>query len=1447
AHFTAQGRRTTRLQVSHAFHSPHMEDILDDFRASIGKLTFRPARIPVISNLTAQPVTGELTDPAYWARHVREAVRFHPGIQYLEAAGVTHFLELGPDATLTALTRQSLTTDAVAIPTLRKNTPETQSFTTALATLHTTGHTPTCYRPASPTPHADLPTYPFQRRHYWLAARRTAGGQSGTDHPLLSTAVRLAESDRLVLSGRFSTRTHPWLADHTIAGATLLPGTAFVDLALHAAELAGAATLEDLTLEAPLVLGGPGAVELQLTVEGPDDRGLRAFAVHSRTEDSAPWTRNATGALSDAVPGTDPDAGVLTAWPPAGTPVDLTDLYPRLAEHGYAYGPLFQGLVRAWRDGDTHYAEVRLPEGAATEGHALHPALLDAALHPWALASGALDADEDGSVLLPFSWSGVRLAALGARTLRVRLAPAGERTMRLDLADPEGAPVATVAALTARPGSLRDFAALAGPAARAAETAGTPLHLVEWKPLATAPLDPAACARGVHVLAPDGLGLADALGATVHADVAALRTALARESAPALVLAALTGESPADAELPDHARGLAERALALTQEWLAEGVPDDARLVLVTRGAVAARPGPEIRDLAASTVWGLVRTAHSEHPDRFGLLDLDGPLAEGPAGAVTAALLAGEEFQLAVRDGKVYAPRLVRAAAATELLTPPPGTEHWRLDVRSKGSLSDLALLPAPEAGAPLAPGEVRVRVRAAGLNFRDVLIGLGMYPGDEAQIGGEAAGVVLETGPGVTSVAVGDRVMGLFPSAVGPAAVTDHRWLTRMPRGWSFTDASVVPVVFLTAFYGLTDLARVREGESLLVHAATGGVGQAALQLARHWGLEVYGTASAPKWETLRSLGVPQERIASSRTLDFEEQYRAATGGRGFDVVLNSLAQEFVDASLRLLAPGGRFLEMGKTDIRDEAQVRERFPGVSYTAYDLMRVPRERVQEMLAELVALFEEGALRPLPVTAWDVSHAPEALRHLSQARHTGKALLTLPAPLDPEGTVLVTGGTGTLGGLLARHLVTRHGVRHLLLTSRRGPQAPGAAELLRELADLGARARIEACDTADEAALAALLASVPADHPLTAVVHTAGALDDAVLAAQSPGRLATALRPKADAAWNLHRLTRHLDLSAFVLYSSVSGLTGTPGQANYAAANAFLDALAHHRHTLGLPATSLAWGLWAQASTMTEGLGEADLARMARDGVLPLENEQGLALFDEALAGRQPLAVGLGLDLSALRRRAAAGASRPLFAELVGRAPTRRTAADGGGAAPDGARAVRERLVALDQAERQEELVDLVRGHVAVVLGHTDAGTIGTERPFKDLGFDSLTSVELRNRLATAFELRLPTTLVFDHPTPIDLARFLAQELAPAEEDGLASALADLERVERRLASLPAGGGDRHRLTGRVRELLLRLEAAEGGDGEGGDRGAQVQLGETSDDDLFDFIDRELGVN
>ncbi|MGW1606850.1 SDR family NAD(P)-dependent oxidoreductase, partial [Streptomyces eurythermus] len=980
--------KSRRLTVSHAFHSPLMEPMLAAFRTVAESLTYHRATLPVVSNVTGALATQDIASPDYWVRHVREAVRFHDGIRALAAEGVTRYLEVGPDAVLTAMARDCLTTDdtgadtgtgaqpgtdAVLAAASRRDRDETETLLTAVARLYTGGAAVDWTALFTGARTVDLPTTAFQRERFWPETTATAGdvgsaGLDSADHPLLGAATVLADTDGAVLTGRLSARTHPWLADHVVAGRIVVPGTAMVELAVRAGDQVGCAHLDELALETPLVLPPDDGVRVQVAVGAPDAAGARTVHVYARAEGlpaDAPWTAHASGLLTagPAAPGTR-----LDDWPPEDAEaLDTGGLYERHAAAGLEYGPVFRALTAAWRRDGELFAEVRLPERPAADAprFGLHPAAFDAALHSLALLG---DGSADDTARLPFAFAGVTLHATGASVLRARLTPAGDHAFAVDLADADGAPVATVASLTSRP--LTHLAAH-DPAADA-------LFTLDWQPL---PLDGDAPDPGHRVLH-------SAPGATPDAVREALRTALA----------ALQDDDP--------------RPLAV-----------------VTRGAVSTA-GEDVPDLAGAAVWGLVRSAQSEHPDRFTLLDLE-PGAD--AATVLPGALATGEPQLAVRAGTARAARLIRAELPAE----------------------------------------------APGLTF---------------------------------------------------------------------------------------------------------------------------------------------------------------------------------------------------------------------------------------------------------------------------------------DPEGTVLLTGATGGLGRVLARHLVTAHGVRHLALLSRSGT----ADDLIGELAALGATATAHACDVADRDGLAAVLAGLPADHPLTAVVHAAGVLDDGVVSSLTPERLDTVLAPKALGALHLHELTG--ERVKLVLFSSVAGTVGAPGQGNYAAANALLDALAAHRHAHGAPALSLAWGPWAPTGGMTGTLDEADRARMTRGGMTALSAGEGTALFDRALRAGRPALAPVRLSLPALRAQGPGLA--PVFRALAGRPVRREAAAEGTGAG------FAERLAALGAEERAEALLHTVRAHVAAVLGHADPDGVETDRAFKDLGFDSLAAIELRNSLSAELGRRLSATLVFDHPSPDALAAHLGTLVgdAPAAARG-----------------------------------------------------------------------------
>ncbi|WP_420719472.1 SDR family NAD(P)-dependent oxidoreductase, partial [Streptomyces sp. RTd22] len=1346
-----QHRRVSRLKVSHAFHSPLMEPAMVEFADIAAGVAYRQPNLPALSTVTGEPETAEdWATPEYWVRQIREPVRFHDALAAATGVqGVSRLLEIGPDPVLTALA-QSAAEDVTAASVLRKGRPEAESVLGAVAEVFVRGTEVdwTAVFAGSGARPTALPTYAFQRQRYWLGASRPVAdarglGLGAAEHPLLGATVTLAGSDAVLLTSRLSVQSHPWLADHAVAGSVLVPGTAFVELAVQAGDRVNCDRVEELTLQAPLVLPEQQALHMQLSVETGDGAAdeRRALKVYSRPEGAAaeePWTLHATGTLTSGT-GVAADWD-LAVWPPAGAEhVPVDGLYERLADEGLVYGPAFRGLREAWRQGDDFYVEAALPESLSGEaaGFGLHPALLDSVLHALGLRESA---DEGAS--LPFMWSGVSLSATGAAAVRVRISVRGSGEIALQVADGEGTPVAEVESLVLRPVSAGELAAANSPVRDS-------LFRLDWiEAPATTPTgltQPGAWA----VLGDTRLG-AGVPGATAHADLDALIAALdAGASVPDTVV--LPFDATGDA-VGDAVAGV----LAAIRAWLAHEHFAGSRLVVLTSGAVGVRPEdstPGTLDLAGAGVWGLVRSAMSEHPGRFALADVDG--ARESYEVLPAALSGPDSGQVAVREGRAWLPRMVRMNAGGVLVPPAGAGSAWRMDIAAKGRLDGVALV--PESPAPLGPGQVRVAVRASGVNFRDVLHVLDMYPGDAGLLGHEGAGVVLEVGPGVSDWAVGDRVMGLLNGGFGPTAVADGRMLARIPAGWSYPQAASVPIVYLTAYYALVDLAGLEAGESVLIHAAAGGVGMAAVQLAQHLRAEVFATASQAKWQTVRHLGVSAERIASSRTTEFEEVFSRATDGAGLDVVLDCLAGEFVDASLRLTRAGGRFVEMGKTDIRDADEVAEAHPGVSYTSFDVMDAGPERIGEMLAELLALFESGALRPLPVTTWDIARAPEALRFLGQAKHVGKVVLTVPAPWREDGTVLITGGTGGLGALVARHLVTRHGVRNLALLSRRGPEAPGARELERELVDLGARVTISACDVSDRTALAGVLDAIPDEAPLTGVVHTAGVLDDGIIAELTPERLARVLAAKADSALHLHELTADRDLDAFVLFSSIAGVVGNAGQAPYAAANSVLDALAVSRRAQGLAAVSLAWGMWAHTAGMGGTLGESDLLRMARQGFPALETDHGLSLLDIALQINEPLALPIALRTSALT------SDRTTLPDVLhGLAPAARQRRDAGQATITSRGELGGRLVGLPAAEQSRLLLELVQTEVAGVLGHASGAAIDPARAFKDLGFDSLTAVDLRNRMHAATGLRLPATLIFDHPTPSALAGYLREE-------------------------------------------------------------------------------------
>ncbi|WP_432108397.1 KR domain-containing protein [Streptomyces sp. AA1529] len=1455
----SRGIRARRIPVDYASHCAQVENIRTEVEKAAADVVPRPARIPFFSTVTGGDLAHTELDGAYWYRNLRSTVRFEDTVRALLDAGFRRFVEASAHPVLTTgiqITAEDHGTDVSVTGTLRRDDGGRPRLLRSLAEAFVTGVPVQWARSydGRATRRVELPTYAFQHRRFWAAdggAARHAthahqDGAEATGHALLGSAVPLPGTGGVLLTGRLSPREQPWLRDHAVRGRVLVPGTALLDMVLRAGDAVGCDRVEELTLEIPLLLDASRPTHVQVLVAGAAADGSRAVDVHARLQDSAPreaeWVRharatlvNGTGRREPVVPEKHQQLLTSENWPPADAqPVDITGLHERLHEQGLTYGAAFRGLTRVWRGpAGELFAEADLP-GADVAGFGIHPALLDAALHAWPAC-----AEDEHIGRLPFLWTGATLHATGAQRLRATLAPTAEGAFSVRVTDSAGLPVLSADGLLTRP---LDEVRLPVP-----PEDGVAAHRVAWSRVPAAAQDGGQSPVAVLGETAPGFPAPDPAFAGC-ADLGALAERLAGGGTvpPGHVLVDLRtgvcqdpgGDMAADAERT------ALHALDLVQQWLSGEHFAQSRLVLVTGGAVHVHDGERMDHLAAAPVWGLVRSAQTEHPGRFVLLDVLDHTPAAPE-TVSRALSSGEP-QLAVRGDEILAPRLVRGDAPTTAPVrerpetvpahdeDPPGARQ--LTHAGDGTLEGIVWGPAPEdrGDRALDEHEVRVDVRAVGLNFRDVLIPLGMYPDAEsARMGSEGAGVVTGIGSRVTGVAVGDRVMGVWQDAFRSSVVVDERVVVGVPEGWSFVEAASVPVAFVTAFFALVDVAGVRSGESVLVHAAAGGVGMAAVQLARWLGAEVWATASESKWSVVRGLGVAGDRIASSRSVGFAEVFGRGVGS-GVDVVVDSLAGELVDASLGLVRPGGRFVELGKADVRDPGEVAAVYEGVMYRAFDLAEVAPERLGEMLREVVGLFETGVLELLPRQEWDVRRAGEAFGLMSRAGHVGKLVLSVPpAPAAPAasaasgtapgavssvgggGWVLVSGGSGVLGGVVARYLVGVRGVRRLVLLSRGGGDVGG---LVGELSGWGAEVRVVVCDVADRVALEGVVGGLPGG--VSGVVHAAGVLDDVVVEGLSGERLRGVLAAKVVGGWNLHEVMSGSE-GLFVLFSSAAGVLGAAGQANYAAGNAFLDGLAAFRRARGLSGVSVAWGLWEERSVMTGGLERSDLARMRRMGVLPMSTEDGLRLLDTAEQSADSLVVAARFDPRALVAGGAHGAVQPMLRDhpptsVPVRRPT--VASAGDGRQPDGP-SLPARFEGLGDDERQQLVLRIVREHTATVLGYDSVTAIPAERGFLDLGIDSLTAVELRNRLKTETGLPLPATLVFDHPDATRLARHLAEALAANDAAG-APGDADPTRVTPGASTPAAVPG-----TG-ASDVSGHLQSANA-------------------DELFDFIDRELG--
>jgi acyl transferase domain-containing protein/acyl carrier protein len=1389
------------LKVHYAFHSAQMDPIREELLASLDGICPQSAILPLISTVTGCRVEGPELGPEYWWHNVREAVRFATGVERLVELESDTVIELSPHPVLAASVTECFEHSGrkvTVLPSLRRHQDERFTMLRSLGELHVLGHS-VHWRGLLPRAHrfVPLPLYPWQHERCWHEAEESRVSRlTPPTHPLLGVSQ---EEPQPAWEARLDLRLAPYLADHRVRNSTIFPATAYLELAFAVAREAFGTVgfeLRDVKLVNPCFLLTNDALWMRsaFDIEAAE---LRVFTRAS--QGGRQWTPHMTATLQPGLADNEEAESALGAVRNRCKSEYSRDrCYDRLRTIGLDYGPAFQGIEAVWTGNREALGSVRLPRGvAADEGQYLfHPALFDACLQVVIPAESDLD-DGDAGLYLPAEIDRVQLIRLPTEHVWVHARwlekSARESTADVDIYNEWGQPCARIRGLRSRRVSGgRD------------EALDDMLYAYQWR---AQPLSEAAAtvASGRWLIFADDGGLGAALAERLQArgDICTLVFAhSARGSQPedlepllgGLTSAATTSSrgivhlwnlnAPQILGMTTHSLAAAQDAglvsiVHLVQAWERASQDQSGRLILVTRGAQSVGDQAEALEIAQSPVIGLGRVITGEYPRlACKLVELDPHSEDGGLRSLFAEVTAAdEEDEVAWRGAERYVHRYTPTPGVPDTARSQVGGPY-RVVIRKPGTLDGLVAQSIRR--RPPGPGEVEIEVFAAGLNFSDVMKTLGLYPGladGPVPLGAECSGVVSAVGEGVRNLKTGDEVLAAAALAFGSHVIATAELVALKPPGISFEEAAALPIAFLTAAYSLQNLARLQSGESVLIHSASGGVGLAAVQLARGVGARVFATAgNDDKRDYLRSLGI--EAVMDSRSLEFADEVKRRTRGRGYDVILNSLPGAAISAGLASLADYGRFVEIGKRDIYENSRLglQPFRKNLSFFAVDLERVMRERPRllgMLLEDVVRRVRDRELEPLPYRAWPIQDAVDAFRFMQQSKHIGKVVLSLhdqsiasvpsedePVTFRADATYLITGGLGGFGLAVARWMAGR-GAGNLVLLGRRGAETREAQQAVEALKPLGARVIVRAADVSNAEDVADTLARIDRDlPPLRGIIHAAMVLEDSLLINLDRDRMERVLAPKVRGTWNLHQQTLGRPLDYFVLFSSLSSVFGHAGQGNYAAANAFLDAMAWHRRSLGLPALCVNWGYLGEVGYLArrEELGE----RLERQGVLSFTVQQALILLEKAMQREHIQVSVMRLDWSRWRGLGVTGRVSPRFAHLC------RPDAAQTDKLTDSSLPTVDDIRASVPGLRRKLLDALIRDKIARVLG-TTLDRLDSDRPLLQLGVDSLMAVELRNWIEGELHVNLPISELMSSPSITGLATVVAERFARSDDD------------------------------------------------------------------------------